>query len=62
MNNQEFAEKLESIANGLDKVAAELDNSHTKQASEESKQNFDMGVVGDKPGNGGDPLLNFIMS
>lgn len=59
MENQEFAEKLESIAQGLEKLAEDLEASKT--AEESPKQDFGMGTVGDKPGNGADPLLTFIM-
>lgn len=61
MDNKEFAEKLTDIAEGIEKIATEMQPLQEKQASQTSTD-FGLGEVGQKPTKGIDPLLDFIMS
>jgi len=67
MEAKNFADKLNEIADGIDKIAASLPEereTHSSSQLEKSAGNnddFGYGKLGAKPNKGSDPLLEFCL-
>jgi hypothetical protein len=69
MDNLEFAEKLQSIADDLEKIAnsAEADSKQRTEKTagsyrHERSSEFGFGELGSKPSKGVNPLMDFCLS
>ncbi len=72
MDKQSFSEKLQEIADGIEKIAESLEASEYQAGQEQEKTarekkasasaDFGFGEIGAKPSAGTNPLLDFCLS
>lgn len=65
MEKHDFIEKLQEIADGIEKMAQSMDSEPVEKTASEQKQaseDFDFGELGSRHGKGNNPLLDFCLS